>query len=139
MRKNWTKPHIEHMKETKWGWRVWHPENLSLGQNVDIGCFSLILAHAGVTIEDDVQIGSHCTIHSADTERGVSGPVKLERGCHIGAGTLIYPNVTVGRNAVIGAHSTINANIGEGAEVKAHSLVLSDVPKGRTVFGVPAH
>jgi len=109
-----------------------------LGERVDIGAFCLILAQHGVTIEDDVQIGSHCTIHSADTERGVFGPVVLKKGCLIGAGTKIYPNVTIGYKASVGANCVINANIGHHAEVKAMSLVLKDVPPRWVVAGSPA-
>ena len=134
----WQKPEIEHMKETKWGWRVWYPEELTLGVNVDIGAFTLILAHNGVEIGDDVQIGSHCTIHSANTEQGKYGPVKLLRGCRIGAGTMIFPNVTIGENAIIGANCVINANVGNAAKVKAMSLVLKDVPPGKIAKGIPA-
>ena len=58
---------IFHAVPTKWHWVVWHPENLTIGANVDIGAFTAIFAHHGVTIEDDVQIGSHCSIYSLNT------------------------------------------------------------------------
>jgi acetyltransferase-like isoleucine patch superfamily enzyme len=138
MGKNWVKPEIEHGKWTKYLYAVWHPENLKLGDYVDIGAGTIILAHNGVTIEDGVQIGSHCTIHSADTERGVFGPVVLKKDCRIGAGTKVYPNVTIGQSARIGANCVINADIGDGSEVKAMSLVLKDIPRGCIAKGIPA-
>ena len=56
----------------------------------------------------------------------------------IGAGTKIYPNVTIGRRAIVGANCVINANVGDGAEVKAMSLVLKDVPRETVVYGIPS-
>jgi acetyltransferase-like isoleucine patch superfamily enzyme len=118
----WVKPLIEHMKETKWGWRVWYPENLELGERVDIGAFTLILAHNGVVIEDDVQIGSHCAILSKSTIDGKDGAVFIGRGAKIGTHSTIMPGVIIGAEAVVGAHS----------------FVTKMVQPRSTVFGVPA-
>jgi acetyltransferase-like isoleucine patch superfamily enzyme len=49
-------------------------------------------------------------------------PVRLLRGCYLGAGAMILPGVTVGEKAVVGA----------GA------VVTRDVPPGVLVAGVPA-
>jgi len=55
--KQWKKPIIKHGKMTKYNYIVQYPKNLTLGKNFDIGEF-------GVEIQDDVQIGSHCSIYS---------------------------------------------------------------------------
>ena len=65
--KNWKYPKIEEGKLTKYNWLVQYKKNLKLGKNTDIGAFSYINAKNGVIIEDDVQIGSHCSIHSIST------------------------------------------------------------------------
>ncbi len=104
---------LAHGVPTRWLWVVWHPENFKYGQNVDIGAFTAIFAHYGVTIEDDVQIGSHCSIYSLNTINGTQGPVVIRRGAMIGSHSVILPNVT----------------IGEGVLIKAHSLVRADVDK----------
>ena len=118
----WEYPEIKEGKPTKYNWVVQHVGNLKLGYKTDIGAFTYINAKFGVTIEDEVQIGSHCSIYSVSTIDGKEGPVVLKRNCRIGTHSTIMPGVTVGENAVVGAHSFVNG----------------DVPDGVTVVGVPA-
>ena len=117
----WKYPEIEEGKPTKYNWVVQHKDNLRLGYKTDIGAFTYINAKFGVTIKDEVQIGSHCSIYSVSTIDGKEGPVVLKRNCKIGTHSTIMPGVTVGENAVVGAHSFVN----------------KDVPDGATVVGVP--
>ncbi len=63
MGKNWKKPIVEHSKITKYNYIVQYPENFIMGKNFDIGAFTYINSQFGVTIENDVQIGSHCSIY----------------------------------------------------------------------------
>jgi hypothetical protein len=65
--KKWHPPEIEDGKLTKYNWVVQHKDNLQLGYKTDIGAFTYINAKFGVTIEDYVQIGSHCSIYSIST------------------------------------------------------------------------
>lgn len=65
--KNWKYPKIEEKKLTKYYWLVQYKNNLKLGYKTDIGAFTYINAKNGVTIEDCVQIGSHCSIYSEST------------------------------------------------------------------------
>jgi len=119
---NWKKPNIEHGKLTEWNWLVLYPEGLSLGERTDIGAFTLFVAKFGIEIEEKVQIGSHCAIYSFSTIDDKQGKVTLRRGCRIGTHSSIMPGVTIGENAVVGAHS----------------FVTKDVPANTTVAGVPA-
>ena len=118
----WELPTIEEGKLTKYNWLVQHVDHLKLGYRTDIGAFSYINAEYGVTIEDYVQIGSHCSIYSVSTIDEKNGQVTLERGCRIGSHCTIMPGVTVGRDAIVGAHS----------------FVTADIPPGALAFGVPA-
>lgn len=120
--KNWRKPKIAHAKLTKWHWKVLHPERLKLGKKVDISSFVVIFAQNGVTIEDNVEIGPHCSVMSADTISGKNGSVVLKRGCSLGANSVVMPGVTIGENTIVGAHS----------------LVTKDLPANVIAFGVPA-
>ena len=120
--KNWKKPKIREGKLTKWNWMVQHKENLKLGKYVDIGAFTYINAKNGVIIEDNVQIGSHCSIYSVSTIDNKEGKVILKKNCKIGAHSVIMPGVTIGENSIIGAFSFINRNI----------------PKNTLAFGIPA-
>ena len=119
---NWCPPMMEHGKVTKYIWMVQHPENLSLGHRSDIGAFTYMNAKCGITIEPEVQLGSHCSIYSVSTIDDKQGPVVLKRNCRVGSHSTIMPGVTIGENAVVGAHSFVNR----------------DVSANTTVVGVPA-
>lgn len=86
-----------------------------------------------ITIEDDVTISFRVTVVVHDdakrmdrTEAGAGegtvAPVRLERGCYVGAGALLLPGVTVGARAV----------------VAAGAVVTRDVPPATVAAGVPA-
>ena len=111
MTENWEMPKIEHGKLTKFNYIVQYPENLKIGKNFDIGSFSYINSNFGVEIQDNVQIGSHCSIYSHSTIDKKQGPVILKKNCKIGTHSTIMPNVIVGENSVIGAYSFVNKNI----------------------------
>lgn len=113
MTKNWKKPIIEHGKITKYNYVVQYPENLKLGTDVDIGEFSYINCKYDVEIENDVQIGSHCSIYSDSTIDDKQGPVILKKNCKIGTHSTIMPNVIVGENSIVAAYSFVTENIPE--------------------------
>lgn len=119
---NWKYPDIIDMIPTKYGWMVQGSRNLKLGKNTDIGAFTYINASYNVIIEEEVQIGSHCSIYSASTIDNKAGCVTLKKNCKIGTHSTVMPGVTVGENAIVGAHSFVNR----------------DVPADTTVVGVPA-
>jgi acetyltransferase-like isoleucine patch superfamily enzyme len=119
---NWKFPEIEEGKPTRYNWVVQNKENLSLGAYTDIGAFTYINAKHGVTLEEYVQIGSHCSLYSLSTIDNKEGPVILKRNCRIGTHSVIMPGVTVGENSIVGAFSFVNA----------------DIPPGVIAFGVPA-
>jgi len=120
--KEWEKPTIKHSKITKYNYIVQYPENLKLGRDFDIGTFTYINCKYGVKIEDNVQIGSHCSIYSNSTIDCKKGPVILESNCKIGTHSSIMPNVTIGKNSVVAAYSFVTKNI----------------PKNQMWAGIPA-
>ena len=93
--KKWKRPKFKKVTgdlyKTKWNWFVTCPENLALGKNADIGILTYINARYGVIISEDVQIGSHCSIYSEDTERGIHGPIFIGSGMKIGSHSIILP------------------------------------------------
>lgn len=119
---NWKYPKIIDGKPTKYNWVVQNVDGLKLGFATDIGAFSYINAKYGVAIEDDVQIGSHCSIYSISTIDNKNGEVILKNNSKIGSHSTVLPGVTVGKNSIIGAHS----------------LVIDDIPDNVIAFGVPA-
>ena len=109
--KTWRKPIIKHGKFTKYNYIVQYPEGLKLGKNFDIGTFTYINAKYGITINDLVQIGSHCSIYSHSTIDSKNGSIVLGKNCRIGSHSTIMPNVSIGENSTVAAHSFVNCNI----------------------------
>ena len=112
---------------------------ISLGKRVVVRPGCMLFADprpdgAGIVIEDDVMMGSSVHIYVANHRFGdlqvpiieqghyPSRPVRLERGCWLGARSIVLPGVEIGRNAV----------------VAAGSVVTRDVPAGAVVAGAPA-
>lgn len=101
---------------------------ISLGRRVVIRPHCMLFADprkdgAGITIEDDVMLGSgvHIYVHNhrfdnpllpiIDQGHYPSKTVVVERGSWIGAGSIILPGVSIGRNSVIGAGSVVTRDV----------------------------
>ncbi|MEN6507605.1 MAG: acyltransferase [Smithella sp.] len=119
---NWQYPEINEGEPTKYNWVVQNLAGLKLGYGTDIGAFTYINAKYGVTLEDHVQIGSHCSIYSVSTIDNKQGLIVLKKNCRIGSHSVVMPGVTVGENTVIGAFSFVN----------------QDIPDNARAYGVPA-
>lgn len=108
---------------------------LSAGkEGITIGEFVHIAAHAtligDVILEDYTGISHKCTLLSSsddftgeyfsnpmcdlDKRNVTSGTITIKKYCVIGAGTVIFPNVTIGENSCVGAMSLVNKSISEG-------------------------
>jgi acetyltransferase-like isoleucine patch superfamily enzyme len=120
--KKWEHPTFDKYGNTKWNWMCQHHKNLKLGNQVDIGAFTYINAKNGVHIEDYVQIGSHCSLYSLSTIDNKQGKIILKWNCRIGTHSVVMPNVTIGKNTIIGAFSFVN----------------TDIPDNTIAYGVPA-
>ena len=110
----WISPEVDRTASTwisPWGWKVIKPANFTLGEHTDIGSYTVILAHQGVEIGDDVQIGPHCSILSISTIDGKQGKVTIGRNARIGANSVIMPGVSIGEHAVVGACSFVSTNV----------------------------
>jgi len=118
---NWKYPKFNKNNMTKWNWMCQHHENLKLGKYVDIGAFTYINAKSGVTIKDFVQIGSHCSIYSVSTIDNKAGKIIIKENAKIGTHSTIMPGITIGKNALVGAHSFVD----------------KDIPDNTIAFGVP--
>mgnify|MGYP001066167451 FL=1 len=113
--KDWQYPEFDEKGMTKWHWLCQYHENLKLGKNTDIGAFTYINARYGVEIQEDVQVGSHCSIYSWSTIDDKKGKVTIKKGAKIGSHSLVMPGVTIGEKATIGAFSFVNKDIPDNA------------------------
>jgi len=128
---DWQFPEIEEGKPTKYNWLVQNVQNFQFGYKTDIGAFTYINAQYGVTIEDFVQIGSHCSIYSVSTIDKKQGPVLLKKNCRIGSHSVVMPGVTIGINAVVGAFSFVNRDIPDDAVACGVPVkVIKPIPEG---------
>jgi acetyltransferase-like isoleucine patch superfamily enzyme len=118
---NWEYPEFDRNGMTRWHWMCQYQENLQLGENTDIGAFTYINARYGVEIQENVQVGSHCSIYSWSTIDNKKGRVVIKKDARIGSHSVIMPGVTIGEKAVIGAFS----------------FVTQDIPEGTVAFGIP--
>jgi UDP-2-acetamido-3-amino-2,3-dideoxy-glucuronate N-acetyltransferase len=104
--------------------QVWIGDGVIIGNNVKIEAFVFI--PDGVIIEDNVFIGPRVTFTNDKypPSHGTkwSGTL-VKEGSAIGAGAVILPGVTIGKNSMVGA----------GA------IVTKDVKPSETVVGNPAH
>jgi acetyltransferase-like isoleucine patch superfamily enzyme len=105
-------------------------DNTNIEQNVHIIC------HNRINIGSNVSITGNCTIvDTTHPYEDVNDPIKIGArildddasveigdGCFIGFGSMILPNVKLGKYVVVGAHS----------------VVTDDVPDYSVVVGVPA-
>ena len=119
--KNWKCPEFDEKGMTMWNWMCQYKENLKLGKNTDIGAFTYINAKYGVEIQDNIQIGSHCSIYSWSTIDNKKGKVTIKKNAKIGSHSVIMPSVTIGENCVIGAFTFVN----------------KDIPDNISAFGIP--
>lgn len=104
-------------------------KHISFGKDIFINQNVTFVDLGGIVIEDHVLIGPMCRIisvnHLVDPEkrRGLSvASVKIEENAWLGANVTILPRVTVGKNSIVAADST----------------VTKDVPQNVIVAGSPA-
>ena len=145
-------------------------ENSLLGDNITIKSGTLIgqagfgfnfekkkrikFPHIGrVIIENDVQIGSFCTIDrgsltdtvigeftSIDNQVQIAHNVKIGNFCMIAAQSGIAGSTTIGNNVKIGGQTGISGHLSIGNNVKigGKSGVIADIEDNQTVMGYPA-
>lgn len=141
------------------GSTVWHysvilanvviGKDCNIGSRVEIGRGSTIGNRVRISsgvflpsnsiIEDEVFIAPNCTFtddrhpRAGNTQIYHAEPPYLERGCSIGAGSVILPGVRIGAGAMIGAGSVVTHDVpahahvrGEPARVKPYSKIHTE-------------
>lgn len=99
-------------------------KHLSFGKDIFINQNVMFVDLGGIVIEDHVLIGPMCRIisvnHLADPKkrRGLSvASVKIEENAWLGANVTVLPGVTVGKNAIVAADSTVTKDVPENVIV----------------------
>ena len=134
---------------------VFHPENITLGNNIYIGHNTILKGYYKnqMHIGDNTWIGQNCFFHSAGNINigkavGIGPYVKILTSFHDDGDidkpvlyhSLSFKSVEIGDGSDIGTGAMImpGVKIGEGAIVGAGSVVTKDVPAYAVVAGVPA-
>ncbi len=103
--------------------------NITIGSNVHISAFNALFGSKGIILNDYTGISPRCSlfsamddfsgdfligpIHSSDKTKISGGPIILEKYSQIGAHCIVFPNVTIGLGAVVGASSLVNKSLSE--------------------------
>jgi len=114
-------------------------KKLNIGNHVWIGHFSLIDSSSSITLGEGVQTGSHVSIftHSSHNSLRLLGKKYIEANVRIG---YLKGEVIIGDYTFIGTGSVImpNVTIGKGCLIKSGSMVNISVPDFSIVEGNPA-
>lgn len=97
--------------------------SIIIGNNVGMS-HAILSARIGITIEDNVMLGSGCKLYDSDfhslfyqdrIENGDSniqaGKILVREGAFIGAHSIILKGVTIGKHSIVGAGSVVTKNI----------------------------
>jgi len=134
---------------------VFHPETISIGNNVYIGHNTILKGYYknDMSIGDNTWIGQNCFFHSAGGIRigkavGIGPMVKIitsvHKDCCLETPVLFhdleFKEVVIHDGADIGVGAVVlpGVTVGEGSIVGANAVVTKDVPPFCIVAGVPA-
>lgn len=115
-----------------------YPGSLDLAEGVYIGHFNVLEASHGLTIEEGVQVTTHCVITTHSSHQSI----RLYGSSYAGKEMIGYVTggVQIGKFSFIGPHSTImpGTKIGKGSLVHAYSYVRGEFPDFAIIGGNPA-
>jgi acetyltransferase-like isoleucine patch superfamily enzyme len=134
---------------------VFHPENITLGENIYVGHYAILKGYYKnqMVIGDGTWIGQQCFFHSAGgltigKNVGIGPGVKIITSVHDEAGRAVpvlhapvtFAPVVIEDDVDLGVNSVIlpGVTVAKGAVVGAGAVVNRDVPAYSVVAGVPA-
>jgi acetyltransferase-like isoleucine patch superfamily enzyme len=108
---------------------------ITMGDNVEIGPYTVLWGGGGITIGSDVHIGTH--VHITSMEGNQVRPDQTDPFAPL---DITREPVTIGDHVLIYSHAVIipGVTIGHHSAIAAGAVVTEDVPPYALVAGVPA-
>ena len=130
------------------------PPALEIGNNVNIEQNAHLICGKGIIIEDNVSIAPNCAILDTkhpfrditdqtklgDRIEPGSRPIIIGANTLIGFGSIVLPNVRIGKNCIIGANSTVRHDVPDycvAAGNPASVVLRYDFEQGAWVSTLP--
>lgn len=107
-----------------------HPENIRISDNVFVGHYSILDGTGGLEIQEGVQIAGWAGLYTHSSHIAIriygkhypqvpekekvgyqTAPVKIEKYVFVGAGSKIFPGVTIGKGSIVSANSVVTKDI----------------------------
>lgn len=136
------------------GVMIFHPEHITIGNNVYVGHQAILKAYHRntLTIGDNSWIGQQCFIHAAGgvsigSTVGIGPGVRIISSSHaeesdgpILLGDIVFAAVVVEDDCDIGTGAILlpGVRIGRGSQIGAGAVVSKDIPPFSVAAGVPA-
>ncbi|MBU1693475.1 MAG: hypothetical protein KJ726_02225 [Verrucomicrobia bacterium] len=110
-------------------------ESLTIGEGTDIGCNCLVATDSRLAIGRDVLIAAYTYIAAGGNHNTQDKTIPIRKQGFTSRG-----GVTIGDDVWIGSHVAIldGVTVGRGAVIGAHSLVNKDLPDWAIAYGSPA-
>ena len=110
-----------------------HDGYIRIGARCGINPYTLLSGYGGLTIGNDVRIGSHCAILTS-THRFEDAQITIREQGLERLATIVEDNVWMGHGCTILG----GVRIGQGAIIGAGAVVTRDVPPESIATGIPA-
>lgn len=105
---------------TRFIFSAWIPGTVKIGKNFTLGYGGL-----GVVIHSNSQIGDNCLIAQNVTIGRNFGDTKVPiigDDVYIGAGSVVFGEITIGNNVIIGSNSVINKSVPDNCTVVGNPM-----------------
>lgn len=99
---------------------VWLPSSATIGRNFKLGYGGLgIVIHNSTVIGDNCLVAQNVTIGRNFKDRLVP---KIGNFVYIGAGSVVFGEITIGNNVIIGSNSVINKSVPDNCTVVGNPM-----------------